>query len=134
MSDGNVEATLRDMIRAFNTGGVEAALPYFHPEIAWYAPPEWLEKSVYRGHDGLRELAASWEQNFDEYRLDVERVVDLSSGRALGLLYQRGRIRDSSRELEQHIAFIVRLQDGELVRVDVHFSWEAGLEAAGLRE
>jgi ketosteroid isomerase-like protein len=125
---------LRDMIQAFNAGGVEAALPYFHPEVSWHAPPEWLEKAEYRGHEGIRELAASWEQNFDEYRLDVERVVDLNSGRALGLLYQRGRIRESGGELEQAVAFLVELRDGRLVRVDAYFNWQAGLEAAGLRE
>jgi ketosteroid isomerase-like protein len=125
---------LSSVIDAFNVGGVEAALPYVHPEIVWRAPPEWLEKAVYRGHGGLRELATSWGQNFDEYRLDVERVVDLDGNRAVALLYQRGRIRSSGHPIEQAIAWIVELVDGQLARVEVFFSWEAGLEAAGLRE
>ncbi len=125
---------LRSMIEAFSAGGIEAALPHFHPEIVWHSPPEWLEQAFYTGHEGLRDLAASWRQNFERYRLDVERVIDLGGNRALALLYQRGRIKLSGSQVEQAVAYVAELQDGKLVRVDAYFSWEAGLEAAGLSE
>ena len=137
MSQQNVEfvrGRLNLVVEAFNARGIDAALPYFHPELVWLAPPEWLEKRVYRGREGLRELAASWGQNFDEYRLEVKRVVDLDGDRALALVYQRGRIKGTGNPMEQAIGWIVELVDGQLARVDVYFSWEAGLEAAGLRE
>jgi len=133
MAEENSER-LRSMIEDFNTGGIDAALAHVHPELAWHAPPEWLEKSVYTGHEGIRELAASWGQNFEEYRLDVERVVDLGDGRALALLYQRGRIQGSGAQVEQATAYIAEFRDGLAARVDVFFSWEAALEAAGLPE
>jgi ketosteroid isomerase-like protein len=125
---------LRGMIEDFNTGGVEAALAHVDPEITWHAPPEWLEKSVYTGHDGLRELATSWGQNFEEYRLDMQRVVDLDADRVFALLYQRGRIKGSGAEMEHAVSFIAEIAADRVTRVDVFFSWEAGLEAAGLRE
>jgi len=125
---------LRGMIDDFATGGVEASLEHIHPEITWNAPPEWLEKRVYTGHEGIRELAASWEANFEEYRLEIERLVDLDSDRALALVRQRGTIRGSGVEIEQPVAFIAGIRDGLVARVDVFFSWEVGLEAAGLRE
>ena len=123
---------LRRVVEDFSAGGIDAALPHFHPELAWHAPPEWLEQSVYTGHEGLRDLAASWGQNFDEYRLDVERVVDLAGDRALALLHQRGRIRLSGSQVEQAIAWVAELRDDKLVRVDVFFNWEDGLKAAGM--
>ena len=52
----------------------------------------------------------------------------------LRLVHQRGRIRGSGVEIEQAVAFIAEIRDGLVARVDVFFSWEAGLEAAGLRE
>ena len=125
---------LRHVFEAFNAGGIEAALAYVHPEIAWYAPPEWLEKRVYEGHEELRELASYWEQNFNEYRLDIQRVADLEDGRAFTLLHQRGRVRDSGLEVEQDIGYVAALDAGKVVRIDVSFSWEATLEAAGLQE
>lgn len=131
MAEGNAER-LRGMIEAFNDAGTEAALAYVHPEIAWYAPPEWLERTVYNGHEGLRELAASWGQNFEDYRLDLERVIELEADRAIALLRQRGRIRGSGAPVEHAVAWIAEFQDGKAVRMDVFFSWEAGLEAVGL--
>ncbi len=133
MSEESVETVSR-VVEAFNTRGVDAALAYVHPELAWHAPPEWLEKQVYRGPEGLRELAESWGQNFDEYRLELERVVDLGGNRALALLVQRGRTKVGGNPMELDIGWIVEVLDGRLARVDVHFSWESALEAAGLSE
>ena len=59
MSQEGVE-TVTKVVDAFNTRGLDAALAYVHPELAWYAPPEWLERQVYRGPEGLRQLAESW--------------------------------------------------------------------------
>jgi ketosteroid isomerase-like protein len=133
MSQENVE-TVNRVVEAFNTRGLDAALAHVHPELAWHAPPEWLEKQVYRGPEGLRELAESWGQNFDEFRLDLERVVDLGGDRALALLVQRGRIKAGGSPMELAIGWIVEVLDGQLARVDVHFSRESALEAAGLRD
>jgi len=137
MSQENMELVRRRLdivVEAFNTRGIDAALPYFHPELVWKAPPEWLEREVYRGHEGLRELATSWGQNFDEFRLEVERVVGLGGDRALALVHQRGRLKGTGHPMEMAIGWIVELVGGQLVRVDVYFSWEAALEAAGLSE
>jgi len=122
------------MIEDFDARGVEESLVNMHPEITWNAPPEWLEERVYYGHEGIRELAASWEENFEEYRLDVERLVALDPDRAVAFVHQRGTIRGSGVEVEQAVAFIAEIRDDLVARVDVFFSWEAGLEAAGLTE
>jgi ketosteroid isomerase-like protein len=122
------------MIDDFATGGVDAAFVHIDPEITWNAPPDWLEKRVYVGHDGLRELASSWDANFEEYRLEIERLEDLDDGRALALVRQSGTIPGSGVEIDQDVAFIAEVRDDLVFRVDVFFSWDAGLEAAGLRK
>ena len=133
MSQENVDL-MNDVVDALNTGGVEAALAYVHPEIAWYGPPEWLEQEVYNGHQGLRELNESWRQSFDEYGLDLKRVIDLGGNRVVALLMQHGRIKAGGNPMELALAWTVEVLDGQLARVDVHFSWKAALEAAGLSE
>jgi ketosteroid isomerase-like protein len=133
MSRESVETVTR-VVELFNTRGLDAALAHVHPQLAWYAPPEWLEKRVYRGRDGLRELAESWGQNFDEYRLDLERAIDLGGDRALALLVQRGETRDGGNPMELTVGWMVEVLDGQLARVDVYFSWEAALEAAGVSD
>ena len=58
MAAENVEL-VRKALEAFATGGVEAALPFLSPGVAWYPTDRWLDARAYRGHDGMRELAAS---------------------------------------------------------------------------
>ena len=128
-----IAASFRGMVDAFNADGIDAALDYFDPGIEWWAPPEWLEDRLYAGHNGIRRLADFWTQQFDEYRLDPERFIDLVDDRVLVLAHQRGNIKGSSVPIEQPVGFIVRGQDGKLTRIHVYFSWEAALEVAGPR-
>ena len=123
---------MRGLIDAFNADGIDAALEYFDPGVEWWAPPEWLEDRLYAGHDGIRRLADFWTQQFDEYRLEPERFVDLGADRALVLMNQRGNIKGSRAPIEQPIGWIVEGQDGKLTEVRVYFSWHATLNAAGL--
>ena len=95
-------------------------------------PSGWRSRSIEdaRGCANRR----SWGKNFDDYRLDLARVVDLGGNRALALLVQRGRIKAGGNPMELAVGWIVEVLDGQLARVDVHFSWESALEAAGLSE
>jgi len=132
MAQSSTAELVRRLFEAYASGGVEASLAFVHPEITWHAPPEWLEERVYRGHDGLRELADFWDQQFEDYRLVLERTIELDDGRVLALLYQRGRISGSDAEVEQEVGYLVCARDGLLSRVDVHFSWAAAMDAAAI--
>jgi ketosteroid isomerase-like protein len=132
MSQDNIEV-VQAIFDLFNRDGIEAALGYFDPEIEWLGPPEWLEEHLYKGHDGMRKIAAVWGENFDEYRLDLERLIDIGDELVV-LVYQRGRIKGSGDVIEQPIGYEWYIREGRTVRVQVHFSWEAALEAAGLSE
>jgi ketosteroid isomerase-like protein len=122
---------VREVIAAFNRGGVEAALAYFDPHVEWIGPPEWLEERLYRGHEGIRKVASLWTEHFDEFRLDLDRTIDCGD-HVLALLYQRARIKGSEDEIEQLVAQDYELRDGLATRVHVYFSWEAALKATGL--
>jgi ketosteroid isomerase-like protein len=132
VAEENVEI-VRDTLAAFNRGGVEAALDYFDPDIEWLGPPEWLEQRLYKGHDGIRKIAAVWTENFNDYRLDLEKAID-AGDRVIALVYQRGRIKGSGNEIEQPIGYDWEVRDGKGIRVQVYFSWDEALEAAGLEE
>ena len=125
-------APMLNAIDAFNETSVEEALPYLHPEIEWVAPPEWLEDQLYKGHDGIRRLSAYWTQLFDEYRLIPQRVMDAGDGRVVLLLQQEGRIIGSGDQVESPLGYLAEIRDTLVVRVEIFFSWDATLEAAGL--
>jgi ketosteroid isomerase-like protein len=131
---GETPAPLAEMLRAFEDRGIDAALEYVDPEIEWRAPPEWLEERLYRGHAGIRRLAAFWAQQFDQFRLRPERFIDLGDDRVLALLRQEGIIRGSGDRVEQAVGWICEIRDRKLTKVEVHFSWEDALEAAGVGE
>ena len=118
---------------AFNRDGIEAVIDDYHPELEWHLPPQWLEDSVYTGHDGLRTLAALWTRNFDEYRWDIERIVDLGQ-RAVLLVYHRGRTKDEGVRVEQPLGLILQIRDDKIGRVDTFFSWPEALVAAGVED
>jgi ketosteroid isomerase-like protein len=132
MSEENVEV-IRRIVEAFDRGGVETALRYFDPEIKWVGPPEWLEDHLYEGHEGLRRLAGQWTENFDDYRLDAERFIDTPGG-VVALLFARGHIKGSGMPIGQALTWICQVSGGRAKHVQVYFSWEEGLEAAGLSE
>jgi ketosteroid isomerase-like protein len=74
-----------------------------------------------------------WTENFDEYRLDLEKVID-AGDRVVALVYQRARIKRSGDLIEQQIGYDWEVRDGKGVRVQVYFSWDEALEAVGLSE
>jgi hypothetical protein len=123
---------VRDAIGAFNRDGVEDALAYLDPEIEWLGPPEWLEDRLYLGHDGVRRLASFWTESFDEFRLDLERVIDLEGNEVVVLINQRGRMKGSDNWIEQPVGWHLQLRDGRVARAYIYFTWADALKAVGL--
>jgi ketosteroid isomerase-like protein len=120
---------VRLTIEAFNREGVEAAIEYLDPGVDWVAPREWLEERVYEGHDGIRRIASQWSENFDEYRIDVEELIDMGP-RVLALVFLRGRIKEGGDPIEQRTGYVWEVRGGKGVRVEVYFSWEEARRAA----
>jgi hypothetical protein len=50
------------------------------------------------------------------------------------LLFARGQIRGGVAPIEQKLGYVWEVRDRKGVRIQVYFSWEEALEAAGLKE
>ena len=72
MSQENVEFVRRSF-EAYASGGIEATFPFYAPDIVWDPGPEWVEETVYRGHDGIRRIDGVFLENFDDYSLQLSR-------------------------------------------------------------
>jgi hypothetical protein len=59
-------------------------------------------------------------------------VMDAGDGRVVLLLQQEGRIIGSGDRVESPLGYLVEIRDTLVTRVEIFFSWEATLEAAGL--
>jgi ketosteroid isomerase-like protein len=101
----NVE-TVRNAFQGFSTEGIDAALSFFSPDVVWYPTDRWLDGSAYRGHDGMRMLAAAFSENFDDFRYEVHDIHD-AGDRVVALADMTGRIKYSRAEVSQRLGFVI---------------------------
>jgi ketosteroid isomerase-like protein len=133
MSQENV-AIVRNAFHTFGAQGIDAALSFFSPDVVWYPIDRWLDGSAYRGHDGMRRLAAAFSENFDDFRYDVHDLRD-AQDRVVALVDMTGRIKHSESEVSQRRGFVIsRFRDGEFREVRSFPSWSDALKAVGLAE
>ena len=135
MSRRNVEL-LRRAWEALATGvSAEAIFPFFSEDTVWHPFPEWPDGPHPRvGHEGIRELAASWTDNFDEFSVTLQEIREVGD-RVVGLGEQHGRAKDSGVLIRQPLAQVASdFRDGKIGELRFFITWREALEAAGLSE
>jgi uncharacterized protein len=131
MSEQDVER-IRRGVEAFNRGDVETVLEGLDPEVEWHVPPIVPEKTVYRGHHGVKELLQSMQDSFDNFQIAVEEIVD-AGDRVMVLAALRGRGKASGIEVETpSFGWVWTLREGKTVLVEVYPNRAETLEAVGL--
>jgi ketosteroid isomerase-like protein len=132
MSEENVEIVRRGYT-AFAENGVEGAIPFFTEDAVIYSIPEWPDDPEYRGHDGLRKLTRQWRENFDDFGMDVRELHD-GGDTVVALVELTGQTKGSAIPMRMQIgAVFSEFRDGRVGRQDLFSTWDAALEAAGLR-
>ena len=135
MSEENVEAFKR-VVAAWNRGDIDAGLEMLDPAVEVHAvAPAALggESTVYRGHEGVRELFRDVHEAFVEHRIEISEIRDLGERvLAVGQLRMRGT--GSGAEVESPIAYVYEFKNGKATRIDDFLNPEEALEAAGLSE
>jgi ketosteroid isomerase-like protein len=131
--EDNVEIVRRSF-EAYASGGIEATLPFYSPDLVWDPGAEWVEDAVYRGHDGVRRLDAIFAENFDDYSLELHEVRPVG-GRVLALYEAIGRIKGSDRAIRQPVGIVVdEIRDDKIAALRSYFTWPRAREAVGLEE
>jgi ketosteroid isomerase-like protein len=133
MSQENVEFVRRSF-DAYASGGIEATFPFYAPDIVWDPGPEWVEETVYRGHDGIRRIDRVFLESFDDYSLQLH-DVRAAGDRVVALYEAIGRIKGSTRTIRQPVAIVIdEIRDGKIAAVRSYFTWARALDAVGLQE
>jgi ketosteroid isomerase-like protein len=78
----------------------------------------------------LNEWLAVW----DDYELRVDDVFAAPDGRAVSLIHQRGKGRESGLPLDMKSAQIATIRDGKVTRLENYDDRARALEAVGQRE
>ncbi len=135
MSQENVEAFKRGL-DAFNRRDVEALLEELDPEVEWHPALLALvggEATVYRGHEGLREMLRDLYDAFAENHVEVSEIRDLGD-RLVAIGRTRARGKESGAETQSPWGGVAEYKDGRAIRIRTYLDPNEALEAAGLRE
>jgi ketosteroid isomerase-like protein len=97
------------------------------PEAFWVG----VER-VYRGHEGVREYMRTVFAAFDDYRPEVERLIEVDD-KVLTLAIESGRGRGSGAEVQSaRTAHVWTLRDGKAIRLDLYLDRDRALADLGL--
>jgi ketosteroid isomerase-like protein len=133
MSQENVELVRRGYA-ALAENRIEGVIPFFTEDVVIYSIPEWPDDPEYHGHDGLRKLLRQWSENFDDFGIDVRELHD-GGDTVVALTELTGQTKGSAVPMRMQVGAVFSgFRDGKVGRQDLFSSWEAALEAAGLRE
>ena len=137
MSQETVEI-VRRIDHAWMAGDFETVLSTYDRDIRLNPDPEawWVGvEDDYLGPDGVRRYLRAVYEAFEDYRPEVEQIIDAGEGRVLTLAVEHGRGRGSGAEVQAaKTAHLWTLRDGKAVRLDLFLDRERALEAVGLSE
>jgi ketosteroid isomerase-like protein len=140
MSRENVEV-VRRRIEAFQEGigrgdpGAFVDSEEFADDCEWRVPPPGLDgRTVWRGREGFVEFARTWTEEFEGWRLRLDRLVDAGNDRVVALTYQSATGRASGVPVELKVGQVYEFELRRIARVTNYLSHPRALEAAGLSE
>jgi ketosteroid isomerase-like protein len=117
--------------------GDQSELDALAPEIELRPDPEneWVGlNDVYRGPDGIRNYIRTVEEAVEDYRPEVERLID-AGDRVITLAIESGRGRGSGAEVQsRRTAHVWTLRGGNAIRLDLHNERADALKAVGLED
>jgi ketosteroid isomerase-like protein len=86
-----------------------------------------------RGHAGVLEAFAIWPDLWDDYRIEILRLVD-TGDHVLVTTINRGRGKDSGVPVEMPFSFVFSLRAGKITEWRLFMLEEQAVEAVGLAE
>jgi ketosteroid isomerase-like protein len=132
MSRQNVEI-VRECIESFQRGDYATALEALDPEIE-YELTHFPDGKIYHGHDGVREAFRIWIGTWENYRQELDELIDAGDNEVIALVREFGRGIGSGIELERPTAGVWILRNGKAVRIRFYEGREAALEAVASRD
>jgi uncharacterized protein len=131
MSRENVEVVQR-FVNHWNESG-EPPWAEIDPDAVWVIDPSSFVAGTYRGHEGIRALLRLTAEVFDDFRYEVDEMVDAGdSVVVLGRIHARGV--QSGATGAQHGALLFEIRDGRIVAYRSYLHRDEALKAAGMSD
>lgn len=132
MSQENVER-LRQGYELFSQTG-ELDWDMFDPDVEFDPSAVLPDVGVVRGHAALQDIVRLWVGSFEDFRIDVEEMIDIDAERVVAVVRDGGRIRGTTNEVRNRFAHLWVMRHGKAVRWATFQTKGDALEAAGLSE
>jgi ketosteroid isomerase-like protein len=123
---------LQEALAALDENGVDAVLPYIHPDFEFSTPPSIsLEPETYNGHDGLRRYFDQWYDAADRVRVLPDEFFDAGDRVVVAIrLVARGL--ETGIESELRAAMVWHVRGRQAVGLEIFPTLDEAREAAGL--
>jgi len=132
MSEKNVEI-VRRAYRAYQSGGLEAAMEFFHPEVEWEDLDALPDAGSYKGQEEFREAVSRFYAAWDDLSFTPEDFID--AGEAVVVAHRwRGTGKSSRTPIDTLTWNVFTLRDDKIIQRRAFQHREEALEAAGLSE
>ena len=135
MSQENVEIAARFYESTTSKAALLAAMPrtmaLCHTEVEWTVPED---GTTYLGREGVRQRLEEWLESFDEYRYDVQRIIDCGGDEVLVEAAEVGRGAMSGAKVRSPNYELLTIRDGMIVRIREFDDEGDALAAVGLSE
>jgi ketosteroid isomerase-like protein len=123
-------AIVRRATDAFNARDIEAFAAELDPDVELETLRAQLEGKRYRGRDGVREMFADFDEDWEYLRIEIDDLREAGEQVVLlGRLLSRGRA--SGVDLDVPIGFVWRLRDGKIVHGKTFSQQADALRAVG---
>jgi ketosteroid isomerase-like protein len=132
MSQENVEI-IRRGFETWEQADLEAHLRLVHEDIVCSRVAPLINPKTYHGLEGYLEFARDWIAPYDDLRFLPNEYID-AGDRVLVEVPQEGRLAGSNQVVRGTFWFLMTLQDGKLIRMEIYGERDQALEAVGLRE
>ena len=115
-------------------GDLESVLSVSHPDVEYHAATQQAlegDAGVFRGHEGVGRWLRELHELYEDLTSEIVEIRDLG-GQVLVVFVVRARGTGSGITLEQTLAQVVTVRQGQVTEVREYFSREEALEALGV--
>jgi ketosteroid isomerase-like protein len=135
VSQENVELVRRAWAAAWSKPPDWALLDaLYHPDHVFESDYGGVNNTDYRGARGLQEFLADQDETWDDWRHDLERVIDTGADAVVVEARLVAHGKHSAVGVEQAYGVVVTISEGKIVRTRAFVSLREALEAVGLSE
>jgi ketosteroid isomerase-like protein len=126
---------IRDQFSATNERDFGRAMTYYADDAVLVVEEGFLNTGTFEGREAVGEWFGDWFRAFGaDYRFSIDEIRELEPGLVFLIASYGGSGRTSGVEVSDRRAYLYRVENGKITRVQLFIGAESALEAASLPE